>query len=110
MTWTEIEDEFGPLVEIAPLADGRWNVEVIRVARVDRRLWTRVEPGLASTGLHYVNREAYFVATKPHPAGVDVIEVDEDIDECHRCLSWTDQGRGSLCSACVRELDEAIPS
>ena len=96
--------------KILVVDDDQECVEAIRVARVDRRLWTRVEPGLVSTGLHYVNREAYFVATKPHPADVDVMEVDEDIDECHRCLSWTDQGRGSLCSACVDDVSEALSS
>ena len=108
MTWFEIEDEFGPLLEIALASDGGWDLAAITTARDERRLWTRVEPGLVSTGFHYVNRETYFVSAKAHAADVEINEIDADIDDCYRCLSWTDRGRGSLCWACEGEGEEEV--
>jgi hypothetical protein len=101
MTWTEIEDDFGPLVEIPPLPNGEWDAAAIHEARIANRLWTRVDPGLVSTGLHYVNHECYFNAAKPHPADVDICEVDEDIGECTRCGDYTWNSPDSLCTVCV---------
>lgn len=75
LTWTEIEDAFGPLVEIPALPGGAWDLAAIHAADSARRLWTRVEPGLVSTGFHYVNREGYFLAAKAYPEGADICEV-----------------------------------
>jgi hypothetical protein len=100
LSWTEIEDEYGRLVEIPLLPDGAWDIATIRAARHARLLWTRVEPGLVSTGLHYVNREAYLLAQRPHPEDVDISEVDPDLGECPRCADFHWNGAGMLCDEC----------
>lgn len=100
LTGDEIEDEFGPLTEIPPAADGGWDMAAIRDALARRLLWTRVEPGLVTTGLHYVNRECYLRAARPYGTGDDVAEVDPDLVECAACGdTYFDDGRG-VCVSC----------
>ena len=100
LTWSQIEDEFGPLTEIEPASDGRWDVAAIRDAQRRHLLWTRVDPGLVSTGFHFVNRECYFRAARAHRAGEDVVEVDSDYVECGSCGdTYFDDGRNA-CPEC----------
>ncbi len=48
-TWDEIENEFGPLVEIPPKADGDWDTAAIHEARMLNLLWARVKRSDSST-------------------------------------------------------------
>lgn len=100
LTWAEIEGEFGPLTEIAPAADGGWDMTAIRDAQQRDLLWTRTEPGLVSTGFHFVNRECYFRAARPYAASDDVVEIDSDYVECGACGdTYFDDGR-EACPSC----------
>jgi hypothetical protein len=100
LTLDEIEAQFGPLTEIPPAADGGWDMAAVRDALAHRVLWTRVEPGLLSTGLHYVNRECYLRAARPYGPEDDIVEVDPDLVECGRCGdTYFDDGRTS-CPFC----------
>jgi hypothetical protein len=100
LTWEQIEAEFGPLTEIGLLPDGNWDIAALDDARRRRLLWTRVDPGLVSTGLHYVNRECHYRAMRPHPADVEVCEVDPDLSECEGCGDFIWNGDSSLCDEC----------
>jgi len=102
LTWAEIEDEFGPLTEIQPTADGGWDLPAISDAQRQNLLWTRTDPGLVSTGLHYVNRDCYFRAARPYRAGEEVVEADSDYVECTSCGdTWFDDGQNA-CPSCER--------
>lgn len=100
LTWGEIEDEFGPLTEIGATAGLAWDVEMIRDAQQRRLLWTRTEPGLVSSGLHFVNRECFLRASRPYAADEEVVEIDPDCVECQACgEAYFDDGRDA-CPAC----------
>ena len=100
LTWNEIEDEYGPLTEIPPAANGQWDMSAIREALASGLLWTRVDPGLVSTGLHYVNCECYMRAARPYAPNDDVVEVDPDIIQCPACgEAYFDDGQEG-CPSC----------
>ena len=105
MTWTAIEDMYGPLEEIGLTAVGRWDVAALRAANTRRLLWTRVEPGLVSTGLHFVNREVYFRAARPYAPGADIMEVDDDYSECVICGGWMWAAESDTCGDCTEATD-----
>lgn len=101
LTWDEIEAQFGPFEEIETRPDGRWSPSALHVALAKRLLWTRVDPGLVSTGMHYVNREAYLRSARPYAADEEIVEVDPELHECKECGDWVFEE--PLCSACGAE-------
>ena len=105
MKWTAIEEMYGPFEEIGLTADGLWDVPALRAANARRLLWTRVEPGLVSTGLHFVNREAYFRAAQPYAPDADIMEVDDDYSECTICGGWMWVAESDTCEDCTEATD-----